>query len=202
MIDVHILFIKDRDNPLLMEQTLESLKNEPVNIFIEEGILGRIGLARHNAFQKGTSKFVSYVDSDDLVIPGIFEKMLAVYEESAAGVYCNEDIIDYEGSFLCRGRNHSQEWNYKKLKLDIFHMHHMVMYRRDLVTKYSKIMKPFHTRSEQALNLVLGSKAHFIHLEETGYLWRQKRTIVPYPDSIDAVKKIGALNKLIRHNLI
>lgn len=198
MIDVHILFIKDRDCPILMEEAIKSLDNEPVNIFIEEGILGKIGLARHNAFQKGTSKFVSYVDSDDLVIPGIFDKMLGVYEENAAGVYCNEDIINHDGSFLCRGRNHSQEWNYKKLKLDIFHMHHMVMYRRDLVMKYSGVMKTFQTRCEQALNLVLGSKAPFIHLEETGYLWRQKRTIGIYPDSVDAVKKIGVVNKMIR----
>lgn len=86
MIDCHIL-TRPTDNKAWLEACLESLKNEPVNLFIESGIEGNTALARKNAFFKGNAEFVTHIDPDDAVVPGVLQRCLDTIKQEDVGAY-------------------------------------------------------------------------------------------------------------------
>lgn len=75
MIDVHVLLMGNERQDLL-DQCMESLKDEPITLHICEGIMGDLLTARINAISKGSHEFVGWVDPDDLVIPGAYQRLL------------------------------------------------------------------------------------------------------------------------------
>lgn len=174
MIDVHILKTK-KDSDDLFEMCLKSLENEPINIFIENGIIGDLGKARDLAFSKGSSEYVSYVDPDDLVVPGIFEKCLDLMTDDCAGVYSNETLIDIDGKIIREGCQHNQIWTYEKMKNDPRFVHGITILKRKLVEKYKSNIHGFVMHSDSLLKILVSEngKNPFIHLNEVGYYWRQ-----------------------------
>ena len=195
MVDVHILKTK-KDSKHLFEQCLKSLENEPINIFIEDGIIGDTGLARHLAFQKGDSEYVSYVDPDDLVVPGIFQKCMDAMTEDCAAVYSNENLIDINGTFIRSGEQINQTWSYVKMKNNPKFVHHVVVYKRELVERYSQNIKGFIMHSESLLNTLVsecGAK-RFIHLNEVGYYWR----LLTKDRKIDYKRELKVKNDIIK----
>ncbi len=77
-IDVHIIRFKEPD--WMMDRCLSSLNGQPVNIHIVKGEAEFPAFkARAKGFSKGHAPYVSYVDPDDEVKPGAYEKMLKSY---------------------------------------------------------------------------------------------------------------------------
>lgn len=55
---------------------VQQLRDEPVNIFVAEGIPGEVGRARVEAMRLGTAPWVSWVDPDDRIEPGVYSHLL------------------------------------------------------------------------------------------------------------------------------
>lgn len=75
---------------------LKQLKREPVNLFVCPGVPGHIGQARALAFEQGTAPWVAWADPDDLIEPGIFQRMLSAAESApeASMIFAHEWAID------------------------------------------------------------------------------------------------------------
>lgn len=90
-IDVHVLRHPDRPEWML-QQALVSLAVEPVNVHVLDAVVGHVGRARIAGFAQGSAEYVSFVDDDDAVEPGLFARALAVLEDNPelAGVFFPE----------------------------------------------------------------------------------------------------------------
>jgi hypothetical protein len=95
-IDLHIIHYKEPQ--WLFDRCLASLEGQPVNIHIVEGIEEFPPISgRRKGFATGTAKYCSFVDPDDIVEPGAFQKLLdAIGDNDVA--YGNERIVIREGS--------------------------------------------------------------------------------------------------------
>jgi len=171
-IDVHILTLPGEDKRLF-DICLDSLKNEPVNIHICEGIVGCTGTARANAFLKGTAKYVSFVDPDDYIEPGIFDKCLEVLESKNCNVYTTENYVDDGGNFLMVGPQSTHPWSYTSMRRMYVLVHHLVVYQRVVVEKHLHWIRGVSSLSEYMLNLLCSLDVPFEHINEVGYYWRQ-----------------------------
>lgn len=81
-VDVHIIqpAVWDDRAIKLHAQCVDSLKNEPVDIHFVDYVPGDIRAARFAGFSRGIHKYVSFVDWDDYIEPGIFSKCLMVLD--------------------------------------------------------------------------------------------------------------------------
>lgn len=126
MIDVHII---NTDRPY-RKRCVDSLSGEPINLFEAPFIKGRIGKARVNGIKMGTSEFVSFVDDDDILVPGAFTRALDILQQGFSAYYSNHYVMDVDGKVYGR-------WFDKPAKAIGFsqetQMHHIVVYRRELI---------------------------------------------------------------------
>ena len=94
-IDVHVLYCYE---PVRwIDDALISLAAEPVNVHLCQGIKGKVGLARANAFRKGTAEYVAFVDADDEVVSGAFQAALDVLDArpDIVATYCDVQLIGH-----------------------------------------------------------------------------------------------------------
>ena len=77
MIDVHIGHMPE-DNPHWWKQCEESLKDHPITVHNFESVKFNTRKTREIGFSLGTHPFVSFVDPDDFVYPGAFQKCLDI----------------------------------------------------------------------------------------------------------------------------
>jgi hypothetical protein len=178
---------------------LTSLSHENVNIYTELALSGNTSSAREIGFKRGISKYVAFVDWDDIVIPGIFEKLYLACEENpdCSGAYSDEVLIDADGEEIIFGWSRDPKPFLNK-NLDIsFHkingeyIHHLTLLKRKLVMEHF----PLKTKRfpEPILLHELGSHGNFIHVKEVGYKWRRhpKNTILTYTkEEIEEAKNI------------
>lgn len=87
-VDVHVLTLPD-SNSVWLEQCLESLHREPCNVYVVEGVKGHLGLSRIKGYSLGSAPFVSFVDCDDYVLPGVIDACL---ETIKADLQCSAVI--------------------------------------------------------------------------------------------------------------
>lgn len=176
MIDVHCLTHKqdDRYFPLLKKQ-METEEDVCFHI-VQNG--NNIGLGRTAGFLRGDAPYVSYVDYDDLIEPGIFTKINEVMETGVPWCYTDEMLIDEEGKHLQPGWSSNPEL-YNETILGFMrinkneHVHHIITFRRELFTpKMFYIMKQLHELPEVYLITELAGY-HHKHIHEVGCFWRQ-----------------------------
>lgn len=157
----------------LWRECLESLRDEPVNIHLADGIPGHIGKARYGGFLKGTSPYVSCVDPDDLVIPGAFSACLEALEAQpeACGAYTDELIIDRGGKIIKPGSWSNIPWN-PLLQLEPRYLHHVYVMRRHLVERYYLELLRWPSMPEYILKCLLAAHGPWVHVNRFGYKWR------------------------------
>lgn len=125
-IDVHMLVMgSERED--WMAKALASIPRDICNVHVTDGIKGDVGKARVKGYRLGTCEYVSFVDPDDWIEPGTFEKCLAYMEEkNARGVVTEEIVYDY----------------FKDMKYRTRHKHGLSVYRREWIeTKYPSFEK-------------------------------------------------------------
>lgn len=163
MIDVHVLTLPN-DRQDWFKQCMMSLKDEPVNVHILDGVVGNIGQARVNGFTQGDAKFVSYVDPDDYVLPGGFAAGIQALEENPS-IPC---AYTYEYRL---GINESIR------SYNSFHRapHHLLMFRRELIERYfSELVMQKYTPEPWLLRQLgkdFGHRALW-EITEPHYVWR------------------------------
>lgn len=176
MIDVHCLVYKEDGK--YFPQLVDQMTREKNIIFrlISNG--NNIGEGRVKGFLTGSSPYVSFVDYDDLIEPGIFTKINTVMESGAAWCYTNEMLIDEENRLIQPGWSSNPELykesilGYLRINGNIY-PHHIVAFRRELfIPRMLYIMKQLKELPEEYLHLELAQHKE-VHINEVGYYWRQ-----------------------------
>ena len=96
MIDVHVL-THSKTKREWLDQCLGSLLGEPCTVHVLQGVERDIKVGRHAAFQLGTHDYVSFVDSDDYVLPGAVGKVLEALESGLHAVVSDEQVVNHVG---------------------------------------------------------------------------------------------------------
>jgi len=178
MIDVHCLVYKIEDK--FFPQILSQIEREAdVNFFIVRNG-DNIGEGRIKGFLTGSNPYVSFVDYDDLIEPGIFTKINSVMETGVPWCYTDEVLIDEEGKVLQPGWSSNPELyresvlTYVRLKKGVY-PHHILTFRRELLTpRIVYIMRQLKELPEEYLKMEL-IQYDFKHIHEVGYYWRQHK---------------------------
>lgn len=175
MIDVHCLVHKESKYFYELEKQMKEESDISFHVVSNKE---NIGLGRVNGFMKGYHKYVSYVDYDDLIEPGIFAKINRVMDTGIPWCYTNEILIDEDGNKIQPGWSSNPEL-YSPAVLDLVrvnideHVHHILTFRRDLITpKILYIMRQLNELPEEYLRTEL-EKYSRLHINEVGYYWRQ-----------------------------
>jgi Glycosyl transferase family 2 len=172
-VDVHVLLLPDTLQNWWDECRM-SLRDEPITLHEVSGVKGHVGKARANGFRHGESPYVSFVDPDDLVIPGAFQACLDVLEQNpeACGAYTDEMLISAEGKELNPGLWSGRPWN-PLLMLEPKYMHHILVMRRKFVQPHlEEIEEKWPNMAEFVLKGLLCQYGPWIHVDRFGYKWR------------------------------
>ncbi len=156
MIDVHILTIPGREQWL--SECLQSLKDEPVNVFVVPGIVGNFPESRKNGYAEGEAEWVTYVDDDDRVVAGAFSQLEKATKENPKydAFYMYEEAINDIGLVIS-----------KPLK----EPHHLIVYPRVFVNNNLDV---FNARNpDSGLLKRLPKAAKVTCVKSVGYQWRQ-----------------------------
>lgn len=172
VVDTHLLYLPDTDKPL-MKECLQSLEGEPIVLHQVEGIPGHVGNARAKGFRCGNSPYVSFVDPDDLVVPGAFQACIDTLEANpeACGTYTDEVLIDKNGEPLRKGMLSERPWNPLQM-LEPHYMHHILVMRREYVEQYLDELSKWPNMPEFILKALLTQNGPWVHTDRIGYKWR------------------------------
>jgi len=163
MIDVHVLTLPT-DRKDWFDLCIASLKDEPINLHILDGIQDKIGQARVNGFAQGSSDFVSYVDPDDYVLPGGFARCeeALTQHSSVACAYTFEYRTGINGTIRSYNSYHHGK-------------HHLVVFRRSFLENYYERLKEQNILPEVwLLKQIEKNFKHkaFFEIAEPFYVWR------------------------------
>ena len=150
MIDVHVLTYSGTRKDWL-DQCLASLAREPlVTVHVLEGDEGNVGAGRARAYQLGTHPYVSYVDSDDYILPGAIDACLE-------GLQTARHVVTRERRLWGNRFDSSTRGN-----------HHLAVYSREDVKPLLGILPdhPIHC------DMLLVEKLVPTQLSYIGYVWR------------------------------
>lgn len=93
MIDVHVLTHSGTRQEWL-DQCLESLAGQPCTVHVVQGVERNIAAGREIGFGLGTHPFVTFVDSDDYVLPGAMDAMCEALQKHDAAVGRERMLVD------------------------------------------------------------------------------------------------------------
>ena len=151
MIDVHVLTYSGTRKDWL-DQCLASLAREPlVTVHVLDGDEGNVGAGRVRGYQMGTHQYVSYVDSDDYILPGTIEA-------------CIEGLQSARHVVTLERRLRGDTWF-----PGTFGNHHLVVYTRADVLPVLDVL-PEHP---MFCDKVLADRLTPRQLAHVGYVWRQ-----------------------------
>ncbi len=171
-VDVHVLLLTGT-NRRWWKLCRESLRDEPINLHLVEGIPGHIGQGRAKGFALGKAPYVSSIDPDDLIVPGAFQACVDILENNplACGAYTDELLIDQQGRILKSGIWSGLDWN-PLLQLEPRYLHNVCVMRRCFVERYLLELKRWPNMSDFVLKGLLAAHGPWIHLNRFGYKWR------------------------------
>lgn len=89
MIDVHVLTHSATRDDWLAE-CLASMQGQPCTVHVVPGIEGNIAAGRQIGFALGNHPFVTFVDSDDYVLPGAMQMALDSLADGVQAVVTDE----------------------------------------------------------------------------------------------------------------
>ena len=94
MIDVHVL-THSGTRPDWLAQCLDSLASEPCTVHVVQGVECNIAAGRAQGFALGENPYVTFVDSDDYVLPGSMAAMCDALQHHDAAV--GREIVLQDG---------------------------------------------------------------------------------------------------------
>lgn len=171
-VDVHCLHIPSTDMNLWKE-CQSSLLGEPINLHIVQGIVGNIEEGRVKGFRIGNSPYVSFVDPDDIVLPGAFASCIEALEKNKelCGAFTDELLINGNGDTTSKGIWSGKPWHPLK-QLDQRYLHHVTVMRRCYVEKYYDDLILLRHLGEYILKALITEHGPWMHVNHVGYKWR------------------------------
>lgn len=150
MIDVHVLTHEGTREDWL-EQCLASLEGQPIVVHVVDNAGRSVGEGRSRGYRLGTSDLVAYVDSDDYVLPGVFDDCLAALEKHRAVI--SMEHVEYESG---------KRFPFAKPG------HNVSVYRRADVAPYlDRMAQSPHTTDLHMREIMMPQQLSFV-----GYVWR------------------------------
>lgn len=116
MIDVHVLTHSETKKGWLM-QCLRSLHGQACSVHVVEGVDGDIAAGRAKGFSQGSHPYVSFVDSDDWVLPGIMQACTEKMSQGHDAIVTDELVTVDERVIRVQP------------------MHHLIVVRRDAMER-------------------------------------------------------------------
>ena len=172
-VDVHILHLPG-ENEHWWELCKESLKGHPINIHNLDGVVNNMWEGRCRGYRLGTAPYVSFVDPDDIVMPGAFQACLDALESEpeVGGAHTNSAIIDEEGN-ITRKRMIREDY---RMTIARHRVHQIAVMRRPVLEKAMELIEVPDDTIVFADYVIFAHAAmvapwRFLHI--TGYQWRQ-----------------------------
>ncbi len=134
-----------------------------------------IGVNRARGFSLGGSAYVSFVDDDDIVVPGAYPACLnaLAINPGAVGAYSDELIIDDSGGTIGNGISTGVDWSITRQICMMPLIHHGVVMRRSAVMPILPEISRWPHFPEQVLFGLLAKIGPWIHIPMIGYKWRR-----------------------------
>jgi hypothetical protein len=177
MIDVHCLIHKY--SPFFHKIHTQMSNEDNVNFHIINNT-NLIGNGMCLGFSLGNSDYVSYVDYDDLIEPGIFKEIEDVMDQGYDWCYTDQKLIDENDNILQEGWSSCPElYNESILQFTRYNnidcFHHILTFKRKLITlDIACMLKEMHELPETYLARELYRKSkNYKHINKIGYYWRQ-----------------------------
>lgn len=166
MIDTHILTMPC-DNKLWLDQCLYSLKTEPIKINILPGKLDNLGGARADAFMEATNECVSWVDSDDYVLPGGFQACIhAMKQDNSIAACTQEYVTGISGKIIDAAQ--PKDW-----------IHHLIVLKRSIAIKHLSVLRNWDHKNSKIsegryfIEFLLSHKYPVSFVKQPYYVWRR-----------------------------
>jgi hypothetical protein len=138
---VQIIRVPGRD--VFLEECLHSLCTEPVAVMLDN--LGAHLATRLDFIDNAVTEFVSFVDSHDLVVPGVFEKLYMLLDtaepDTAVGAYSHEIQIKVDGSPYPIEHLAVNVPFQIDTALTVFHFPRVYILRTDVAQQVSKLLR-------------------------------------------------------------
>jgi hypothetical protein len=192
-IDCHILLDPHRER--FHAGCLDSLKNEPVNVYTLPSTAGDIAQGRIAGFSLGSSPYLTFVDDDDELHPGAYQACLDALEAApnTIGAFSDEVLIDVDGNITGPGRSTGLDWTFARQLTLMPFIHHGVVMRRAAVMQLLPELERWHKYPEQVLFGLLAQIGNWVHVPIPGYRWRRHDNQVTHTSNQEAGEVIKFL---------
>jgi hypothetical protein len=175
MIDVHVIHLPG-ENQEWWKLCEKSLEDHPITLHHVDGYVGDIVRGRFEGFSKGTSDYVSFVDPDDIIKPGVFQKCLEEITPEVCGVYTlSEVVVDDRVVGLMHPY---RKWNKELMLRSFTEVHQIAVMHREMINKIlyenKKLLENHsHNLSEILTYSLLAKEKPWKALDFIGYQWRK-----------------------------
>lgn len=174
-IDTHVLsYLEDAQS---LESTLQSLRTEPTNVYvIIGGFQNSIGAARAFAFTQGSCEFVTFIDDDDKVSPGIYSRCLVELKNNRkhCGVYTDTAHF-HQNSSSFNIEKKGDPWDPFRQLFYCPEITHFKLMRRSCVMPFLQTIAKFPTYEEYVLCGLITSYGPWLHIPVVGAYKKFKR---------------------------
>lgn len=177
LVDLHIL--RTYSPPHWYDRAVASAEREPVNLFLRDGIPGKVGLARAEAYRQGSAPYLCLVDDDDEVVDGAIEQALAVLEAhpEVVSVYSDIEIRDEDWNLI--ETTQKPLWTPMEQLRGLVAVHHLHVMRRRAVMRWLLELEQWDYNEEWALMALMlkrgPDKPPWIHWRIPKVLYRFRR---------------------------
>lgn len=189
LIDVHIIelpgWFGQKDE--WYKECLDSLYNQPINLEIVTGQWYHLGIGRYDGFSKGSGDYVTFVDPDDIVPPGVFkwcEDYLRVNRD--VDVLVTDELRMNESGIIIPN---SSRYHPVVLTHHYLHyLHHLVIVRRSILESHLSHFEIWPHSGDLFLYATLLANPNYkiVFTPLVGYHWRMRK--IPARDVLFPLK--------------
>lgn len=156
------------------DECMDSLTSEPVNVYITTPVVGDIRAARYTGYSMGQARYVSFVDPDDKIVPGTYEKLLhLVNAPGICGAYSNYQILTPNGEVTRHAMNN--QWSIDRMINDPRLIHQVVLTPRKITMNvYEQFYTDIHPAGYElfCVAVLLAKYGNWANCNDVGYTWR------------------------------
>lgn len=171
-VDTHVLSYLGE--PAWLGQCIASIEHEPTNLqLVMGGFPGSIGQARAYAFTLGMAEYVSFLDDDDYVLPGVTQKCIDYLDNhhGCVGVYTDRYHLHADGRL---DPEVLPDWHWRRAYHGPAEITHLKVMRREVVSSYIDELNKWPTYEEYVLCNLMVEQGYWHHLPVFGAVKRFK----------------------------
>lgn len=178
MFDVHCLVHRNAEMQYF-PQLVKSLSGErEIDFHVLYGT-ENVGQGRCKGWLKGKNEWVTFVDYDDMIVPGIFNKVSKIINNDTQIWFTDEVLVDSNSNYIKHGWS-SNPSQYPEIVLRSSRIgtndypHHLLFFHRDCITKefIDRISDVYWNPENHATQHILDSGGMYKRIPLVGYCWR------------------------------